>query len=381
MVELCAVAPANHGCTRERMNQPTLLCFASGRPALLFISWLILIGSGCSVEEESIAPPTPEPSAQESPAALDSPDMRPVFPIGGKGAGDVPSDFPPPPVFTPHWSAPNLVSLFRRQAGARSLRESDASVSPAPLDASNFTTENTENTADSPEAEPLSQPPSRAAETEKKKRRKRAVGSGTVKNSPRTQPKDFHVIEPYLKGIASWYGPKFHGKRTANGEIYNQHGITAAHPTLPIGTIIRVRNMRNRKVVWVRINDRGPYKKGRILDLSRGAAKRLGMLKEGTAPVQITVLRWPKKLQDDPALLPYTQYVVQVGAYPEPGKAESMLEKIQAKFTWTEFQLDYRPSGLLSIIAGPFTRHSKALNVSKRLLKHGVKNLVRRMRK
>lgn len=376
------MAPANHGCARERMNQPTLLYFASGRPALLFISWLILIGSGCSVEKESIALPTPEPSAQESSAAPVSLEPRPVSPGGKYSAGDAAGDFPPPPVFTPHWSAPNLVSLFRRQAGARSLRESDASPSPAPLDASGFTTE---YSADSPGTEPLSHPPPRAAEMEKKKRRKKARAGAragaTIKNTPSTQPKDFHVIEPYLKGIASWYGPKFHGKRTANGEIYNQYGITAAHPTLPIGTIIRVRNMRNRKVVWVRVNDRGPYKKGRILDLSRGAAKRLGMLKEGTAPVQITVLRWPKTIQEDPALLPYTQYVVQVGAYPEPGKAESMLEKIQAQFTWTEFQLDYRPSGLLSIIAGPFSRQSEALSVSKRLLKKGVKNLVRRMRK
>ena len=350
---------------------------------------LILIGSGCSVEEESIAPPTEELQAQESTAAPDSavpPEPWPVARNPGRDARDNPIDFPPPPVFTPHWSAPNLASLFRRQAGARSLREGDGSLSPASLDASDITTENFADSEQPPEHQPLSQPPPRAAATRQKKRRNRS-GSGatgrnaTVKSTPQNRPKDFHVIEPYLKGIASWYGPKFHGKRTANGEIYNQHGITAAHPTLPIGTIIRVRNLRNRKVVWVRVNDRGPYKKGRILDLSKGAAIRLGMLKEGTAPVQITILRWPKKVQDDPSLLPYTQYVVQVAAYPEPGKAETMLEKIQGKFTWTEFQLDYRPSGLLSIIAGPFSRQSTALKVSKRLRKHGVKSLVRRMRK
>lgn len=93
-------------------------------------------------------------------------------------------------------------------------------------------------------------------------------------------------------GYASWYGPGFHGKRTASGEVYNMYAMTAAHRRLPFGTIIRVTNLDNGRSVKVRINDRGPFKKGRILDLSYEAARRLGMLRTGVAHVRIEVIRW-----------------------------------------------------------------------------------------
>ena len=88
-------------------------------------------------------------------------------------------------------------------------------------------------------------------------------------------------------GVASWYGAKHHGKRTANGEIFNQNQFTAAHPTLPFGTRVKVINLDNGKSVHVRINDRGPYKRGRIIDVSRAAAKALGMVQGGIAMVRI----------------------------------------------------------------------------------------------
>lgn len=89
---------------------------------------------------------------------------------------------------------------------------------------------------------------------------------------------------------ASWYGPKFHGKRTANTETYDQLAFTAAHKTLPFGTMLRVTNPRNGKQVIVRINDRGPYVKGRDIDLSKGAALALGMINKGVIKVQIEKL-------------------------------------------------------------------------------------------
>lgn len=89
---------------------------------------------------------------------------------------------------------------------------------------------------------------------------------------------------------ASWYGPKFHGKRTANTETYDQLALTAAHKTLPFGTMLRVTNPRNGKQVIVRVNDRGPYVKGRDLDLSKGAAMKLGMVDKGVIKVQIEKL-------------------------------------------------------------------------------------------
>ena len=95
---------------------------------------------------------------------------------------------------------------------------------------------------------------------------------------------------PGQLGIASWYGPGFHGNPTANGELYNQHALTAAHPTLPLGTRVEVTNLATGKSVQVRINDRGPYVRGRAIDLSRGAAKKLGMVKAGISRVRIKPL-------------------------------------------------------------------------------------------
>ena len=92
------------------------------------------------------------------------------------------------------------------------------------------------------------------------------------------------------EGIASWYGPNFHGGKTSNGEIYNMYAMTAAHKTLPMNTMVRVTNLRNGQSVVVRINDRGPFVRGRIIDLSYTAGKRLGIDKTGTAPVKLTVL-------------------------------------------------------------------------------------------
>lgn len=87
------------------------------------------------------------------------------------------------------------------------------------------------------------------------------------------------------RGQASWYGDPFHGRRTASGEIFNMHDLTAAHKTLPFGTRLRVRNLATGKDVMLRINDRGPHVKGRIIDLSRAAAAQVGLLGSGTATV------------------------------------------------------------------------------------------------
>jgi rare lipoprotein A len=89
------------------------------------------------------------------------------------------------------------------------------------------------------------------------------------------------------EGMASWYGPSFHGKRTASGEVYDMEKLTAAHRTLPFGTLVRVTNLANDRTVVVRINDRGPFVAGRVIDLSRAAARELDMLVSGTARVRL----------------------------------------------------------------------------------------------
>lgn len=106
----------------------------------------------------------------------------------------------------------------------------------------------------------------------------------------------YHVLttpEGYRQvGLASWYGPGFHGRRTSSGESYDQNGMTAAHRTLPLGTWVRVRNLRTDRTAVVRINDRGPFKDPdeRIIDLSHAAARALGIVGEGTGRVEVVAL-------------------------------------------------------------------------------------------
>ncbi|MBI2335899.1 MAG: septal ring lytic transglycosylase RlpA family protein [Deltaproteobacteria bacterium] len=96
-------------------------------------------------------------------------------------------------------------------------------------------------------------------------------------------------LEPTQVGLASWYGPGFHGKRTASGKRFNKHDLTCAHPTLPFGTRLKVTHQNNGKTVMVVVNDRGPFVKRRIVDLSYAAAKQIGMLRSGTAPVSLQI--------------------------------------------------------------------------------------------
>jgi rare lipoprotein A len=95
-----------------------------------------------------------------------------------------------------------------------------------------------------------------------------------------------------MTGVSSYYAEDFHGKLTANGEVYDMHGLTAAHKTLPLNTIVRVTNVDNNKSLILRINDRGPYVKGRILDCSYGAALKLGFVGKGTTKVKIEVIEF-----------------------------------------------------------------------------------------
>lgn len=126
-------------------------------------------------------------------------------------------------------------------------------------------------------------------------------------------PREGVVFE---RGIASWYGPGFHGRDTASGERYDMKSLTAAHPSLPFGTLVEVRNLENGRTVRVRINDRGPFKKNRVIDLSQGAARALGMLGPGTAPVELVAVgRVPIEPRG---------YAVQVGAFQDSERAAEL---------------------------------------------------------
>ena len=156
------------------------------------------------------------------------------------------------------------------------------------------------------------------------------------------------------RGVASWYGKKFHGNLTSNRETYDMYAMTAAHKTLPLPTYVRVRNLRNNKSIVVRVNDRGPFVHNRIIDLSYAAAIKLDMIKDGTSLVEVTAINFDKPTGDRPVRRPvggpsgpiaaeaaptggaqassgreqarsYNQIYVQVGAFGDKSNAERRL--------------------------------------------------------
>jgi rare lipoprotein A len=139
------------------------------------------------------------------------------------------------------------------------------------------------------------------------------------------------------RGIASWYGKDFHGRKTSSGEVYNMYAMTAAHKTLPLGTYVRVRNLDNGKEVDVRINDRGPFVAGRIIDLSYTGAKQMGIVGPGTAPVEVTALGVAAGISNGRQTYVKMDYetglfTVQVGAFLEQSNALRLKDKLGASF-------------------------------------------------
>jgi rare lipoprotein A len=130
-------------------------------------------------------------------------------------------------------------------------------------------------------------------------------------------------------GIASWYGPGFHGKATASGTIYDQNDLTAAHQTLPLGTRVMVTNLDSGYSTEVIINDRGPFAKGRIIDLSFAAGKALGMIGPGTVPVRVDVIDGPYKIQSIRTALDYT---LQIGSFFRLENAQQLRDRLLSSY-------------------------------------------------
>ena len=141
-----------------------------------------------------------------------------------------------------------------------------------------------------------------------------------------------HVDDKFT-GIASWYGPDFHAKKTSNGEIYNMYAMTAAHKTLPMNTVVQVDNLENGKSTIVRINDRGPFVAGRIIDLSNVAAHKIDMVKKGTAKVRLTVLGFNGKIaktyEEKQQTASVGNYYIQVGVFARPEGARVTKRKFE----------------------------------------------------
>ena len=187
-------------------------------------------------------------------------------------------------------------------------------------------------------------------------------GCSAVKPPPTTpgHPKPYKIGRNWYKplphardfkqrGKASWYGRKFHGQKTANGEIYNMYAMTAAHKTLPFDTYVRVRNLKNNSTVEVRINDRGPFARGRIIDLSYTAAKKLGVVGPGTATVEIVALgsiaqsKTPDSTGRSYVQANYSQgnFTVQIGAFSELKNAERLKQKLDRSYKNAHISIYY----------------------------------------
>jgi rare lipoprotein A len=141
-----------------------------------------------------------------------------------------------------------------------------------------------------------------------------------------------HSVGFRQRGTASWYGRDFHGKRTSSGEIYNMYAMTAAHKTLPLGTLVQVNNLANRRSVEVRINDRGPFVRGRIIDLSYTAAAQLDIVGPGTAPVEVVAVAQPLTADAGGNAVKIDYYsgnfTFQVGAFTDRDNAERLRREL-----------------------------------------------------
>ena len=170
-------------------------------------------------------------------------------------------------------------------------------------------------------------------------------------------------------GLASWYGSDFHGKKTANGQTYNMYGLSAAHKTLPLGTRVRVTRLSNNASVILVVNDRGPFVSGRILDLSYGAAKQLGMVRDGVAKVRISAIGSTPSGTVTAKASAAKRYQVRVGAFAQRSNAERTHRRLVAQgYKHASIAVEQRDDLTLHIVlAGSFASRDQAEQVQERL--------------
>ncbi len=192
-----------------------------------------------------------------------------------------------------------------------------------------------------------------------------------------------NIIEQlvFQTGEASWYGHGFHGKRTANGEVYDMHKLTAAHLMLPFHTLVEVENLDNRKKVIVRINDRGPHLKGRIIDLSKNAASRLGMVETGIAPVHLRIYipggvpQYNTLPQAEPPIAQSPQsetglFYLQLGAFSVRENAQQMINHLDDVMPDIPFSIQSQ-NNLYKVLSKLLDTRQEATQLLQRLKENG----------
>jgi len=224
-----------------------------------------------------------------------------------------------------------VLVLFLAACGGR--KQAKLNVPPPPpisppteLPPASSTEPATQPNAKAPKAEEPSQ--GRSAESETSADKERADDERVEEDEQKLAhavPEDAVPLEVQT-GIASWYGPPYHNRRGSNGEIYNMNDMTAAHLTLPLGTIVRVTNLKTGSTALVRITDRGPFVKGRLIDLSLAAAKRLDVWRAGLAEVKLEVLKSPASLDAG------GRWAVQIGAFEKEKPARDLAGHLERRY-------------------------------------------------
>jgi rare lipoprotein A len=219
-----------------------------------------------------------------------------VFGTGCGHRDHAPVNVPPPPATMPEPSATETPAMSRPAGGAKNAH---------PLSAKSEEEGSAEESAD------LAEP---------------TIPAGTTPLATET-------------GRASWYGPPYHNRRGSNGEVYNMHAMTAAHRTLPLGSIVRVTNLKTGHTALVRITDRGPFIPGRVLDLSLAAARKLDVYQPGVAEVKVEVMQAPAPLETG------GKWAVQIGGLPDEEEARKLSDHLQRRYRTAKVLCFNSPAG------------------------------------
>ena len=226
------------------------------------------------------------------------------------------------------------------------------------------------------------------------------IKNAVPKEEPRSKygnPKTYKVLGKWYtvressagykeKGLASWYGKKFHGHRTSSGETYDMYAMTAAHKTLPLPTYVRVTHLENGRSIIVKVNDRGPFHEGRIIDLSYSAAKKLGVTATGTAPVEVSAIdvanykNTPYEARLSQSSLNSTypnesgnKLYLQVGAFSDKKNAAKLYKRLTRMFKQRKIHSDFSSSKkIYRVRVGPIASIEDANKLSELLNNKGI---------
>ncbi len=186
--------------------------------------------------------------------------------------------------------------------------------------------------------------------------------------SPSPQPVPGEIYRE--TGTASWYGKDFHGRKTANGETFDMYDVSGAHRTLPLGTFIRVTNLDNYKGIKVRVNDRGPYARNRVLDLSYGAARELGFVAQGTARIKLETI---EPIRDA------AQYTIQAASFVEEENARMLRERLSKRFEQVYIiPFESNIGKFFRVRVGAYPNEEKAERIASKLTLEGLEPIVMR---